>query len=508
MTSSDYVVVGGGTAGCVLARRLLDRTDGTVVLLEAGGTPDGIPSTEIPSRWVENIGAAHDWGYTYAPTEHVAGRTLFLSRGKVLGGSGSTNALVWARGNRADYDGWAAGGAPGWDHESVLPYFRRCEDWEDGASDQRGAGGPVRIERPTDLHPVATALIEAGISYGMPYLDDINVAEPLGVGPINTDVAQGDRTSTWTGHLRPVADHERLTIVTGAQAVALRTAGGRCTGVEYVRDGARHVAAASREVVLTAGAIDTPRLLLLSGIGPAAHLRAVGIETVLDLPGVGRNLQEHPILGGMCFAAREPLQELNNNLEGSTAFWRSDPSLAVPDLMYVSVQIPYVSPEIAERFPVPPNAFCIAPGLMTVRSRGFLELTGATPDAPTHIQPNMLAEQGDLDALVTGVEIALELAAQPAFAKLVERRVAPGEDLSRAALVDFVRQSAMPYFHPVGTCAMGVGDEAVVDPQLRVRGIDGLRVADASIMPTITSANTNAPTAMIAEKAADLVAAG
>ncbi len=269
------------------------------------------------------------------------------------------------------------------------------------------------------------------------------------------------------------------------------------------------MAAASREVVLTAGAIDTPRLLLLSGIGPAAHLRAVGIETVLDLPGVGRNLQEHPILGGICFAAREPLPAAEQQPRGQhRVLAQRSVGLAVPDLMYVSMQIPYVSPEIAERFPVPPNAFCIAPGLMTVRSRGFLELTGPTPDAATHIQPNMLAEQGDLDALVTGVEIALELAAQPAFAKLVERRVAPGEDLSRAALVDFVRQSAMPYFHPVGTCAMGVGDEAVVDPQLRVRGIDGLRVADASIMPTITSANTNAPTAMIAEKAADLVAAG
>ncbi|GAA3232955.1 GMC family oxidoreductase [Pseudonocardia petroleophila] len=505
---SDYVVVGGGTAGCVLARRLLDRTDGTVLLLEAGGSPDGIDTVASPPRWVENIGAAHDWGYTYAPTEHVAGRTLFLSRGRVLGGSGSTNALVWARGHRADYDGWAAAGARGWDHDSVLPHFRASEDWEDGASAHRGAGGPVRIERPRDLHPVATALIEAGVSYGMPYLDDMNVAEPLGAGPINTDASDGVRTSTYTGHLRPVLGHERLTVVTGARATRLRIDGGRCTGVEYLRDGRPGTVAATREVVLAAGAIDSPRLLLLSGVGPAAHLRSVGVETVLDLPGVGRNLQEHPILGGVCFAAREALPPPNNNLEGSTAFWRSDPALEVPDLMYVAVQIPYVSPEIADRFPVPPNAFVIAPGLMTVRSRGFLELTGPTPDHALHLQPNMLAERADVDALVTGVEIALDLAAQPAFAKLVERRVAPGEDTSRAALVDFVRQAAMPYFHPVGTCAMGVHDDAVVDPDLRVRGVDGLRVADASVMPTITSANTNAPTAMIAERAAELIAAG
>lgn len=511
MTSSDpgtadYVVVGGGTAGCVLARRLLERTDGTVLLLEAGGDPDGIDTVSAPHRWVENIGAAHDWGYTYAPTGHVAGRTLFLSRGKVLGGSGSTNALVWVRGHRADYDGWAAGGARGWDHASVLPHFRDCEDWEDGASEQRGAGGPVRVERPRDLHPVAAALVEAGVSYGMPYLDDVNVPEPCGVGPINTDASGGVRTSTWTGHLRPVLDHERLTVVTGARATRLVITGGRCTGVEYLRDGAPATVSASREVVLAAGAIDSPKLLLLSGVGPAEHLRAVGVDPVLDLPGVGRNLQEHPILGGVCFAAREALPPPNNNLEGTTAFWRSDPALAVPDLQFVAVQIPYVSPEVAARFPVPENAFVIAPGLMTVASRGFLELTG--PDGGLHVQPNMLAEQADVDALVSSVEIALDLAAQPAFAKLVERRTAPGEDTGRAALVDFVRQAAMPYFHPVGTCAMGVHDGAVVDPDLRVRGIDGLRVADASVMPTITSANTNAPTAMIAERAAALLAAG
>ena len=497
--SADYVVVGAGTAGCVLARRLLEQTDGTVLVLDAGAAPDGIESVDVPTRWVENIGAAHDWAYTYEPTDAVAGRTLFLSRGKVFGGSGSTNALVWVRGQKADYDGWAAAGATGWDHDSVLPYFRRSEDWIDGASEQRGAGGPVRVERATDLHPVATALIEAAISYGMPYLDDTNVAEPLGAGPINTDASAGLRTSTWTGHLRPVLDDPRLTVIGGAHVTGISLTGSRCTGVTY--DGG-HVTA-TREVILAAGAIDSPRLLLRSGIGPAAHLRAVGVEVRHDLPGVGRNLQEHPILGGMCFAAREPLPPLNNNLEGSSAFWRSRPELTVPDLQYVAVQIPYVSPEIGAQFPVPPNAFCLAPGLMTVASRGFLELTG--PEGAVRIQPNMLAAPEDLDALVASVEIGLELAAQPAFAKLVERRVAPGADTSRAALVDFVRNSAMPYFHPVGTCAMGVHEEAVVDPQLRVRGIDGLRVADASVMPTIPSANTNAPTVMIAEKAADLI---
>jgi len=506
ITSADYIVVGGGTAGCVVARRLLEQTDGTVLLLEAGSSPDGLDTVSVPSRWVENIGAPHDWAYTYEPTEHVAGRRLFLSRGRVLGGSGSTNALVWARGRKTDFDGWAAAGADGWDHASVLPYFRRCEDWEGGGSAYRGAGGPVRVERAKDLHPVAAALIEAALSYGMPYLEDTNVAEPLGAGPINTNTEAGARASTWTGHLRPVLDHDRLTLATGTRVTRLTLAGSRCTGVAYAGPDGLSEVTATREVILTAGAIDTPRLLLVSGIGPSAQLRSVGVEVVHDLPGVGRNLQEHPILGGMCFAAGEPLPPVNNNLEGSSAFWRSHPDLPVPDLLYVAVQIPYVSPEVAARFPVPPNAFCLAPGLMTVHSRGYLKLTGADPDAPLRIQPNLLAEQADLDALVTAVEIGLELAAQPAFAKLVKTRVAPAEDVSRPALVDFVRNAAMPYFHPVGTCAMGSHENAVVDPQLQVRGIDALRIADASVMPTITSANTNAPTAMIAERAADLIA--
>ncbi|MEJ2864032.1 GMC family oxidoreductase [Actinomycetospora flava] len=487
--SADYVVVGAGTAGCVVARRLLERTGATVVVVEAGGSPDGIASSTDPARWVENIGAPHDWAYSYGPEEHLDGRTLFLSRGKVLGGSGSTNALVWVRGHRADYDGWAAGGATGWSYDEVLPYFERAET--------------VDVEQTTDLHPVARALIEAGVSYGMPYLDDINVAEPLGAGPITMDVAGGQRTSTWTGHLRPVRDDERLTLLTGVEVTGLCLRGERCTGVRVQTAEGDVEIRADREVVLCAGSINTPRLLLSSGIGPAAQLREVGVDPVLDLPGVGENLQEHPIIAGLCFEAAEPLPAPTHNLEGSMAFWHSAPEVAVPDLTYVSVQIPYVSAEVAATHPVPANAFVLAPGLMSVRSRGRLRLTG---NGGLDIVANMLADPADLEAAVAGVEIGLELADQPAFRKLVTRRAAPGAATDRASLTAFVRQAAMPYFHPVGTCAMGTGDAAVVDPQLRVRGLEGLRVADASVMPAITSANTNAPTAMIAEKAADLIA--
>ncbi|WP_345411657.1 GMC family oxidoreductase [Actinomycetospora chlora] len=503
--SVEYLVVGAGTAGCVLARRLLDHTDGQVLLLEAGGSPDDVPATRTPSRWVENIGAPHDWGYSYAPEEALGGRTLFLSRGKALGGSGSTNALVWVRGHRDVYDGWAAGGADGWGFDDVLPAFRRSEDWQDGASAHRGAGGPVRVERTTDLHPVGEALVEAGVAYGMPHLDDINVPEPLGAGPINMDARGDERSSTWTGHLRPVLDHERLTVVTGAEVTGLRLEGGRATGVTYVRDGVATTVRASRETILCAGAINTPRLLLRSGIGPAAHLREVGVEPVVDLPGVGEELQEHPIIAGLCFEADGALPPPRHNLEGSMAFWRSSPDATVPDLTFVSVQIPYVSAEVAQAFPPPANAFCLAPGVMTVRSRGRLRLTGPGPDDALDIRSGMLSDPADLEAAVRGVEIGLELADQPAFRKLIARRVAPGPDLRREALTDFVRRAAMPYFHPAGTCAMGRHERAVVDPELRVHGVEGLRVADASVMPTIPSANTNAPTAMIAERAAELL---
>lgn len=486
----DYVVVGAGSAGCVVARRLLETTDATVLVLEAGGTPDGIESISDPIR--------------YSPSPHTLNRPIFLSRGKVLG-SGSTNPLVWHRGDRSVYDRWAAAGNPGWDYESVLPYFRRSEDWEDGASAQRGAGGPMPIERARDLHPVASALIDAGLSFGMPYLDDINVAEPAGVGPLNTNVRDGVHVSPWTGYLEPLRDHERLTLLTGAHVTGLTFDGSQCTGVEYVRGGHRVTARATTEVVLTAGAIDTPRLLLLSGIGDAAELITLGLDVMAHVPGVGRNLQEHPILGGLCFAPSEPMPP-NDNLEGAVAFWRSNSGLALPDLVFLGVQLPLVSPEVGAAYSPPADAFTIAPALGGVRSTGRLRLTGAAPDAPLDIQPNLLADPADVAALVAGVEIGLELAGQPAYAKLIDRWVAPPRRFDRAAIEEFVRLAATPFAQPAGTCAMGPGADAVVDHELRVHGIDGLRVADASVMPAITTSFTHAATIMIAERAADLLA--
>ncbi|MDE3159140.1 MAG: GMC family oxidoreductase N-terminal domain-containing protein, partial [Acidobacteriota bacterium] len=423
--SYDYVIVGAGSAGCVVARRLVDGTDATILLLEAGGPGDGVASLSNPPQWVENLGSRYDWAYHYEPSPHVAGRSIPLALGKVLGGSGSINAMVWTRGHRADYDDWAEAGNPSWDFSSVLPLFKKSEDWEGGASGFRGAGGPIRVERARNLPAVVAASIDAGRSYGMPYLDDVNVPEPEGIGPMNLNVKGGTRCSPAGAYLRPVLGHQNLTVLTEAPAVKLTLNGTRCTGVVFLRDGKLHSVRASREVVLCAGAIHTPRLLLLSGVGSHADLERLSIETVIDLPGVGRNLQDHLWIRGLCFEVKHPLPAPNNNLGGSACFWKSRPALDRPDLMVLPVQGPLVSDEIAARYAIPPNAFAIFPCLVRPRSRGALRLRAAEADGPLEIQPNFLAEEADVEALASCVELGLDLASQPAYRDLIKRWVVP-----------------------------------------------------------------------------------
>lgn len=505
--SYDYVIVGAGSAGCVVARRLLDGTDATVLLLEAGGSDEGVKSISNPPRWVENLGSPYDWAYRYEPSPHVDHRSIPLALGKVLGGSGSINGMVWARGNRAVYDAWAEAGNAGWDFHSVLPLFKKSEDWEDGGSEFRGAGGPIHVERARNLHPAAAALIDAGKSYGMPYLDDMNVPEPEGVGPVNENVRDGTRCSPSRAYLWPVMGNQNLTVLTEALAVKLTLSGARCTGLDFLLDGQLHSVRASREVILCAGAIHTPRLLLLSGIGPQDDLEQLGIDTVIDLPGVGRNLQDHPMLTGLCFEAKRPFPP-DNNFGGSAFFWKSRSELGVPDLMFVPPRVALVSAEIAAQYPIPPNGFSIVPCLVRPQSRGYLRMKTAKHDGPLEIQPNFLAEQADVDALVAGVELGLEIASQPAFRDLIKSWVAPTKRMNRDETVAFLRRACSTYFHPVGTCAMGSGREAVADADLRVRGVEGLRIADASVMPTIPSANTQAPAVMIGEFASRLLVPG
>jgi choline dehydrogenase len=501
----DFVIVGAGSAGCVVARRLVDGTDATVLVLEAGGSDEGVNSLRDPPQWVKNIGSPYDWAYRYEPSPHVDYRSIPLSLGKVLGGSGSINGMVWTRGNRADYDGWAEAGNAGWDFHSVLPLFKRSEDWEDGGSEFRGAGGPIRVERARNLHPVADAFIEAGKSYGMPYLHDVNVPEPEGVGPMNLNIRDGTRCSPAGAYLRPVMGHKNLTVLTEAQAVKLTLIGTRCTGLDFLLNGELRSVGVSRELILCAGAIHTPRLLLLSGVGPHADLEHLGLDTVVDLPGVGRNLQDHLWIRGLCFEAKHPLPAPNNNLGGSTFFWKSRSALGTPDLMVLPVQVPLVSDEIAARYPIPPNAFVIFPGLVRPQSRGYLRMRNAEPNGPLEIQPNFLAEPADVNALTAGVELGLDIASQPAYRDLIKRWIVPPRRMSREDTATFIRRFCLSYLHPVGTCAMGSGEEAVVDAELRVHGVEGLRIADASVMPTIPSGNTNAPSIMIGEFASQLI---
>jgi choline dehydrogenase len=299
--------------------------------------------------------------------------------------------------------------------------------------------------------------------------------------------------------------NQNLTVLTEALAVKLRFTGTRCTGLDFLLDGKLRSVDASRELILCAGAIHSPRLLLLSGIGPQVDLKHLGIETLVDLPGVGRNLQDHVWIRGLCFEAKHPLPTPNNNLGGTACFWKSRPALARPDLMVLAVQGPLVSDEIVTRYVIPPNAFAIFPCLVRPLSRGYLRIRSTEPNGPLEIQPNFLAEQADVDALASGVELGLDLASQPAYLDLIKRWIVPAKRMSREHTVEFARQTCQSYLHPVGTCAMGQGREAVVDAELRVRGVDGLRIADASVMPKVPAANTNAASIMIGEFASRLL---
>ncbi|HEX7790232.1 MAG TPA: GMC family oxidoreductase N-terminal domain-containing protein [Afipia sp.] len=500
----DYIVVGAGSGGAAVTRRLVDA-GAEVLLIEAGPPGIGVVEIDDPAKWMSLARSAYDWGYDYAPTQHVAGRTIGIPRGKVLGGSSAINAMMWYRGHPADYDAWEAGGARGWSYKDVLPFFKRCEDWQGGASEWRGVGGPLRIERSRSLHPLATALIEGSAELGIPVIDDPNGATNEGAAPSNFNICDGKRFSSMQAYLLPVLSRKNLTIAVQSLAVGLGFEDTRCVSVRHLVDGTQVETRANAEVVLALGAIDTPRLLMLSGIGDPDELRRLGIAVKAALPGVGQNLQDHPLVRAVNFRAKRPLGPVSDNGGGAMVNWKTRADLARPNVHAFPVQGRSATAEVAGAYDLSGNVFAVGVGLMRSRSRGYLRLLGAEPGAPIEIQPNFLGEPRDLDDLVEAVGIVMELAATRAYVDWFDGYLAPAKRLNRAETIDFIRTACSTFFHTCGTAMMGEGEMAVTDNRLSVRGIQGLRIADASVIPVIPSCNTHAPVTMIGERAADFI---
>jgi 4-pyridoxate dehydrogenase len=526
--SFDYVIVGAGSAGCVLANRLSEDGSASVLLLEAGGR-DTNPLIHIPLGMGKmHQYQMHDWGYETEPVPNLNNRRLEAMRGKVLGGSSAINVMAYTRGHPNDFNRWEKMGAKGWSYNDVLPYFRRCETFEGGESQYRGSHGPLGTQFAKTPDPLFPAWKEAGREQGYPLNDDYNAGEQEGFGTGQYTIRDGRRSSTASAFLRPAKNRPNLTVITGAHTNRIIMSGTIAKGIEYVKDSQTHTAHAARETIICAGAFNSPQVLMLSGIGPADHLREMGIDCIADLP-VGKHLQDH--LGIWITNARKEPGTFHREMRfdrmavsmlrayflgqgpgtvvpgGLHAFIKTDPSLEVPDIEFMFHAVP---PATRLWFPgiVSPykDGYGIRPTLLHPYSRGEILLRSKDPQDHPRIIFNFFDDPRDLPKLREGFRRAREVGESAAMAPYREKEVSPGPDCNSDDEIDaYIRRTALTAHHPASTCKMGSDDTCVVDPQCRVRGIENLRVVDASIMPDLVSAHLNAAVIMIADKASDII---
>ncbi len=510
----DYVIVGAGSAGCVLAARLSEDPDVRVALIEAGGS-DSAPEVQMPMAFPLLFKSGADWDLYGEPEPGLGGRRLYLPRGKLLGGCSSINAMIYIRGNQADYDEWAESGADGWSFDDVLPYFKRSEANERGEDPFHGADGPMDVSESRSNHMLVDAMIEATVAAGHEHNPDLNGARQEGVGRFQVTQRDGRRCSTALAFLDPARSRPNLDVITNALVTRILFDGERAVGVELLRDRDLSELRAQREVILSAGAYQSPVLLMLSGIGQPADLEPFGIEVRQDLP-VGENLQDHLMCNlnfettvpslfeamtpeNIALYEQEGRGPLTSNLPEAGAFFRTRAGLRAPDIEF------HYSPSLLyDEGLVPPhdNGVCYGPVLIKPKARGKVFLRSYMPDAKPRVFHNYLSEEDDRRSFISGIQMAMEISTKPPLAELLRNPFRVPASSSDDDVLDFIRVNAQTVYHPTSSCAMG----AVVDSSLRVYGIEGLRVVDASVMPSITRGNTNAPTIMIAEKAADIIA--